>query len=235
MILLGQQGLLLSNHSINILQTKFVEHLGEPTAQSTGLNPCFGWDFTRSPVSDAERAMLLCGLLSLTRDTDVWACIFELWETPNQKPLRPQWVTPNCLTSFPCLPSALKFHLMQCSRRPPQPTARCSPVRPTFTKWKPAQSSVTGAEANTDGVLGNTQLGLPSVTGLSNRVQQTVLSAFDSRNSRWWTASSSLICCHSHRSLRELSVAEVHPSASIGPGGCLMANSLLWEICELPS
>lgn len=60
---------------------------------------------------------------------------------------------------------------------------RYSPVHSPFTKLKPAQSLVTGAEANTDGLLGHTQVGSSFVIGLSNRVQQTVPSAFDSRDS----------------------------------------------------
>lgn len=71
----------------------------------------------------------------------------------------PQWVTLNCFVYFTCLASALKFHLTQWSHHLTQPTVRYSPVHSTFTKLKPAQSLVTGAEANMDGVLGNTQLG----------------------------------------------------------------------------
>lgn len=210
MILLGQQGPLLSSHSINILQTKFVEHYWGMNSTVNRSGPLPWLRLYQGPCGWCWKSHAAAVLLP-----DVWACMCELWETPNQKPLLPQWVTPHSLTPFSCLPSSLKFHLMQCSHCPAQPTARYSPVHPTFTKLKPAQSSVTGAEANVDAVLGNTQLGSSCVTGLSNRVQQTILSAFDSRSSRWWTASSSLMGCHSHRSLRELSVAEVHPSASV--------------------
>lgn len=154
-ILLGQQGPLLSSHSINILQTKFVEHYWKTNSTVNRSGPLPWLRLYQGPCGwcwKGHAAVWSCFPMSGL------ACV-SFGRLPIRNPCCHKWITPHCLTSFPCLPSSLKFHLMQCSHRPAQPTARYSPVHPTLTKLKPAQSSVTGAEANVDAVLGNTQLG----------------------------------------------------------------------------